>query len=57
MSAASKRSYSVEDFSDLINSRLQKLEKKREAQLRYGSLLAVLREQVDSYRLRRSAGK
>ncbi|MDO7853832.1 hypothetical protein [Hymenobacter convexus] len=57
MSAAPNRSYSVEDFSDLINSRLLKLEKKREAQQRYGGLLAVLREQVDSYRLRRNSGK
>ena len=57
MSAAPKRSYSVEDFSDLINSGLLKLEKKREAQQRYGSLLAVLREQVDSYRLGRRPGK
>jgi hypothetical protein len=54
---APKRAYSVEDFSDLINTRLQKLESKREAQQRYGSLLAVLREQVDSYRHRKGAGK
>ena len=57
MSVAPKRSYSVEDFSDLINTRLQKLERKREAQQRYGSLLAVLREQIDSYRQRRGPGK
>ena len=57
MSVSPKRSYSVEDFSDLINTRLQKLERKREAQQRYGSLLAVLREQIDSYRQRRGPGK
>jgi hypothetical protein len=57
VSAAPKRSYSVEDFSDLINTRLQKLEGKREAQQRYGSLLAVLRQQIDSYRQRRGLGK
>jgi len=57
VSVAPKRSYSVEDFSDLINTRLQKLERKREAQQRYGSLLAVLREQIDSYRQRRGPGK
>ena len=57
MSAAPKRSYSVEDFSDLINIRLQLLESKQEAQQRYGSLLAVLRQQVDSYRQRKSFGK
>ena len=57
MSAAPKRSYSVEDFSDLINTRLQLLESKQEAQQRYGSLLAVLRQQVDSYRQRKSFGK
>ena len=56
VSSAPKRSYSVEDFSELINSRLQELEGKKEAQQRYGSLLAVLRQQVDSYRQRR-AGK
>ena len=57
VTAVPKRSYTVEDFSDLINSRLQKLESKREAQQRYGGLLAVLREQVDSYRHRKGAGK
>ena len=57
MSTAPKRSYSVEDFSDLINSRLQQLEGRQEARQRYGGLLAVLRQQVDSYRLRRTAGK
>ena len=55
MSAAPKRSYTVEDFSDLINSRLLKLESKREAQQRYGGLLAVLRQQVDSYRQRKGS--
>ena len=54
---APKRPYSVEDFSELINSRLQQLEETREARQRYGSLLAVLRHQVDSYRMRRAAGK
>ena len=57
MSATPKRSYSVEDFSELINSRLQQLESTQEARQRYGSLLAVLRQQVDSYRMRRAGGK
>ncbi|MBH8571011.1 hypothetical protein KB206_19115 [Microvirga sp. STS02] len=57
MSTAPKRSYSVEDFSELINSRLQRLEDIEEARQRYGSLLAVLRQQVDSYRMRKGAGK
>jgi hypothetical protein len=52
VSTAPKRSYSVEDFSDLINSRLQIIESQKEAQQRYGTLLAVLRQQVDSYRQR-----
>jgi hypothetical protein len=52
VSSEPKRSYTVEDFSDLINSRLQMLESQKEAQQRYGSLLAVLRQQVDSYRQR-----
>lgn len=56
MTTAPKRSYSVEDFSDLINARLQKIERRKEAQQRYGSLLAVLRQQVDSYR-QRGTGK
>ncbi|MEL5993431.1 hypothetical protein [Hymenobacter segetis] len=57
MSSAPKRPYSVEDFSELINSRLQRLESTQEARQRYGSLLAVLRQQVDSYRTRRAGGK
>ncbi|MBH8556491.1 hypothetical protein [Hymenobacter negativus] len=57
MSTAPKRSYSVEDFSELINSRLQRLEDIEEARQRYGSLLAVLRQQVDSYRMRKGAEK
>ena len=57
MTSASKRPYSVEDFSDLINSRLQQLESKQEARQHYGGLLAVLRQQIDSYRQRRAAGK
>ncbi len=56
MPAAPKRAYSVEDFSDLIHTRLQQLERQRGAQ-RYGSLLAVLRAQIDSYRQHRAAGK
>ncbi|HEX8505726.1 MAG TPA: hypothetical protein VF630_10180 [Hymenobacter sp.] len=52
VSTAPKRSYSVEDFSELINTRLQVIERQKEAQQRYGSLLAVLRQQVDSYRQR-----
>ena len=55
MTTAPKRTYSVEDFSDLINTRLQKLEGKQEARKRYGGLLAVLRQQVDSYRQARSS--
>ncbi|WP_161787153.1 hypothetical protein [Hymenobacter sp. IS2118] len=54
MTTTPKRCYSVEDFSDLINSSLQKLERRKEAQQHYGSLLAVLRQQVDSYRQRRA---
>ncbi|WP_460608611.1 hypothetical protein [Hymenobacter terrigena] len=57
MSTTPKRTYSVEDFSELINSRLQQLESTQEARQRYGSLLAVLRQQVDSYRMRKAAGK
>jgi len=57
VSTAPKRSYSVEDFSDLINSRLQQLEGRQDARQRYGGLLAVLRQQVDFYRQRRTAGK
>ncbi|WP_190921883.1 hypothetical protein [Hymenobacter armeniacus] len=53
MPTAPKRTYTVEDFSDLINTRLQRLESKKEAQQRFGSLLAVLRQQVDSYRHRK----
>ena len=50
MSTAPKRSYSIEDFSELINHRITKLEKHQEARQRYGSLLAVLRQQFDAYR-------
>ena len=57
MNTAPKRTYSVEDFSELINARLQQLESTREARKRYGSLLAVLRQQVDSYRQSRPAGR
>ena len=57
MSSAPKRPYSVEDFSELINARLQQLENRQEARQRYGTLLAVLRQQVDSYRMRRAGGK
>jgi hypothetical protein len=57
VTSAPKRPYSVEDFSELINTRLQQLENTQEARQRYGSLLAVLRQQVDSYRIRRMAGK
>ena len=57
MTIAPKRPYSVEDFSELINARLQRLEGTQEARQRYGSLLAVLRQQIDSYRLHRAAGK
>jgi hypothetical protein len=57
VTAAHKLSYSREDFSELINKRLQALEKKKEAQQRYGTLLAVLRQQVDAYRSKVSSGK
>ena len=57
MTTAPKRIYSVEDFSELINARLQRLESTQEARQRYGGLLAVLRQQVDSYRQSRPAGK
>ncbi len=57
MTTAPKRTYSIEDFSELINTRLQRLESTQEARQRYGGLLAVLRQQVDSYRQARSAGK
>ena len=57
MTTAPKRTYSVEDFSELINARLQQLESIQEARQRYGSLLVVLRQQVDSYRRTRPAGQ
>ena len=47
---APKRPYSIEDFSELINSRLLLLEKHQEARQHYGNLLAVLRQQIDAYR-------
>ena len=54
VSNAPHRSYTVEDFTDLINARLLRLERRKEAQQRYGSLLVVLRQQVDAYRQRRA---
>ena len=57
MTTTPKPTYSVEDFSELINARLQRLESTQEARQRYGSLLAVLRQQVDSYRQSRPGGK
>ena len=57
MTTAPKRTYSIEDFSELISARLQRLESTQEARQRYGGLLAVLRQQVDSYRQARSSGK
>ena len=45
-----KRPYSIEDFSELINSRLLLLEKHQEARQHYGNLLTVLRRQIDAYR-------
>jgi hypothetical protein len=57
VTTAPKRTYSVEDFSELINARLQRLESTQEARQHYGGLLAVLRQQVDSYRQARSGGK
>ena len=56
MSTAPNRSYTVEDFTDLINTRLQQLERRKEAQQRFGGLLVVLRQQVDAYRQRRTDG-
>ena len=57
MSTTPKLTYSLEDFSALINTRLLVLEEMQEARQRYGTLLAVLRQQVDSYRLREPSGK
>ncbi|MBO2008100.1 hypothetical protein J4E00_03500 [Siccationidurans soli] len=57
VSTPSKRSYSTEDFSELISAQLQRLESHTEARQRYGSLLAVLRQQVDSYRQRKAKTK
>ena len=54
VSNAPHRSYTVEDFTDLINARLLRLERRKEAQQRYGGLLVVLRQQVEACRLRRS---
>ncbi|WP_460554974.1 hypothetical protein [Hymenobacter daeguensis] len=56
MPTTPKRSYSTEDFSALISAQLQRLESQTEARQRYGSLLTVLRQQVDSYR-QRQAGR
>ena len=55
VSTMPNRPYTVEDFTDLINARLQQLERRKEAQQRFGSLLVVLRQQVDAYRQRRTA--
>ena len=57
MSTTPKLTYSLEDFSALINTRLLVLEEMQEARQRYGTLLAVLRQQVDSYRLRETSDK
>lgn len=57
MTTTPKRSYSTEDFSELISSQLHRLETHQEARQRYGSLLAVLRQQVDSYRQRQLSRK
>ena len=57
VSTTPNRPYTVEDFTDLINARLQQLERRKEAQQRYGGLLVVLRQQVDAYRQRRTAGR
>ena len=54
VSNAPHRSYTVEDFTDLINASLLRLERRKEAQQRYGGLLVVLRQQVEACRLRRS---
>lgn len=53
VSTAPKRAYSVEDFSALITARLRRLESQQDARQRYGSLLAVLRQQVDANRQRK----
>jgi hypothetical protein len=57
VTAALKRTYSLEDFSNLMSKNLQALERKPEARQRYGTLLAVLRQQVDSYRSKKAGGK
>ena len=54
---APKRTYSIEDFSDLINARLQQLEDRQEARQHYGGLLTVLRQQIDAYRRCKASGK
>jgi hypothetical protein len=56
VSSTPKRSYSVEEFSELINVRLEHLEKKPVARQSYAGVLAVLRQQVDAYR-RQKSGK
>jgi len=55
--AARKQAYSREDFSDLMNQHLQALESKQEARQRYGTLLLVLRQQVDAYRSKLATSK
>lgn len=57
MSSAPKRSYSVEEFSELISTRLEYLETKQVARQGYGGVLAALRHQVDAYRQQKIAGK
>ena len=54
VSNAPHRSYTVEDFTNLINTRLLRLERRKEAQQHYGSLLVVLRQQVEACRQLRS---
>lgn len=57
MTTTRKRAYSLEDFAEHINARLHQLESQQEARQRYGGLLVVLRQQIDSYRKSRPAGK
>ncbi len=57
VSTAPKRTYSIEDFSDLINTRLRQLEGRQEARQHYGGLLTVLRQQIDAYRRCKALGK
>ena len=54
---AAKRTYSLEDFARLMSRNVQALERRPEARQRYAGLLAVLRQQVDSYCSKQIGGK